>query len=394
MFNFNSNPNIFNPAITQNSRVYFNAPNGQPYINKIYNPNDSSTKLPYNVSQNYTQGTPKYYQNLSGLNSSKFQRDEVLGRTVYTESGRPVLIKKESTVNIPQVKYDYNIPLDSNWGYMDFCEIDQNSTKNNVNNYLKRNFNIPMEKDIKQPYSNNNPGELQRIMNKENINNILKRNQNLNNNKETFVDKAKNLYSNYIITNSISYNRETFNNSTLKDTDILYREMIRSYAKAISFYLNNNPKYRHWKKNWQILENNLNKTDLLVERLDENDEDIAYTENKGEVIRFRWRDSNKYIPKNVFLYVLLHELTHQIFPPSFQGHGHPFPDMLCIISVAALELNLFDLSKIPAQTIYTNGQPIGSRESLKEELYRGIELLQEKNKGSDQYYKSLLEYIN
>ena len=103
MFNIE---NIFNPAITHDNRIYFKAPNGNGYQYKIYNPNNQTTSLPNNLSQYYEKGTQPYYDNLKGLNSSVYKRDDIIGKTVFTEHGRPILIKKESNVKIPQVKYE------------------------------------------------------------------------------------------------------------------------------------------------------------------------------------------------------------------------------------------------------------------------------------------------
>lgn len=183
--------------------------------------------------------------------------------------------------------------------------------------------------------------------------------------------------------------RETFNQSSLPDTDTLYQSMLRSYSVAICDYLNRNPKYKPWLKNWQILEKNLKKNDIKMGRLSADDKDVAYTENKGELLKFRWRDKLHYLPRSVFCYVLLHELTHQVFPPSFIGHRSPFPEMLCLLCVAGYELRLFDLKNIPTEMVKSNGQPITSRNSIAEEILYGIQMLREKNPESSSYYDQL-----
>lgn len=394
-----------NIPIAYNNRVYFNSPSGNPYQHKIYNPNNETTRLPYNMGQYYEEGTKKYYENLKGLNSTVFEKDKILGKTVYTEHGRPVVIAEKENVIIPQVKYDYGVPVKVEWNHMDYCELDNDYIKKITSDWFKDNFNIPLESDVREEYNRrDNEGALiPRELNKDNIDQVI-----YNSNPARIIDKyleecdkCMERFRYTMMCNNCgneiesgSKDIEKFNPTTINDTDLLYREMIRTYSKAISFYLNNNPKYSHWKKNWKILENNLRKTNLLIERLSENDEDIAYTENKGEIIKFRWRDNNSYISKNVFMYVILHELTHQVFPSSFKGHGDPFPDMLCILCVAGLELDLFDLSKIPSTMIYTNGQLIGSKETLRKELNRGIDILSDINVGSKKYYDNLRYYIN
>lgn len=415
MFN---NPNIFNPAITYNNRVYFNTPSGGKYEHKVYNPNNQSTRLPYNMGQEYNKGTPKYYENLKGVNSSVFKHDDIAGKTVYTESGRPIVIRNNPTTKIPQVKYDYDIPVKRDWIQTEYCDVDEKHVRKTVGEHLKNHFNLPLDSDVKPSYRATNPTQLpvitdktidysynkdydlkSRDMTNENIMDLIKnRNSQYSNTKKNVINSTTQNPETFKTSDGNSSKtsinqREYFSEPTLPDTDDLYKQMIRSYAKAVSFYLNNNDKYKHWKQNWEILEKNLIKSDLTIDRLQDHDDEIAYTENKGDIIKFRWRDKENYISKNVFMYVVLHELTHQVFPMTFRGHKDPFPDMLCIMCVAGLELDLFDLSSIPINTVYTNNQPICSRNSVCNELMRGIEILRDKNKGSDVYYDHLTEYI-
>lgn len=206
--------------------------------------------------------------------------------------------------------------------------------------------------------------------------------------KNVIVDKTQQPYSETrTIPNTAT--KEYFNQASLDDTDILYKSMLRSYSIAICDYLNSNPKYSHWIKNWKILEKNIKKTDLKMDRLEDHDKEIAYTENKGDIIKFRWRDNLKYLPRSIFCYVLLHELTHQVFPPSFIGHKSPFPEMLCLLCVAGYELRLFDLKNIPLDMVKSNGQPITSRKSISDEILFGINMLETVNPDSKQYYNQL-----
>ena len=92
-------------------------------------------------------------------------------------------------------------------------------------------------------------------------------------------------------------------------------------------------------------------TNLNISKLPTTDKEIAYTLDKGEVIKFRWEDSSRYIPIDVYMYVLLHELTHESFPPSFQGHGDPFPQMLCLLCVAATELKILDIPSFSLESV-------------------------------------------
>lgn len=177
--------------------------------------------------------------------------------------------------------------------------------------------------------------------------------------------------------------------------DNLYKEMIRSYTQAVSFYVLNNRMYSHWIKHWKILKDNIDKKDLRVERLSTNDKDVAYTQNKGELLCFRWKDKQGYVMKDVFVYVVLHELAHQCFPKTFIGHDNPFPEMLAILCVVGFELQLFDLAKIPKEMVNSNGQPITSRTSLRDEILYGIELLKKYNTDveSQDYYNKLMAVV-
>lgn len=223
--------------------------------------------------------------------------------------------------------------------------------------------------------------------------------------KKIFDDSVKNIIStikshhintsqhNIFQQSETFINAEHFENKSLNDSDELYQELLRSYAIALCYYLNHSKKYSKWSYNWKILDDNLKKTNLLVKRLNSDDKDVAYTQNKGEIIKFRWRDMESYIPRSVFAYVLMHELTHQVFPMTFQGHGDPFPDMLSIICVAGYELRIFDLKNIPKKTVYSNGQEITSRDSLTHELLQGIKFLRKANPNSKAYYDQLEEVI-
>ena len=191
---------------------------------------------------------------------------------------------------------------------------------------------------------------------------------------------------------------ETFGFSKQEDMgDELYKQILRTSAKAVCDFLLNFKPYKPWMKHWKILEDNLKKTNLNISKLPINDKEIAYTLDKGEVIKFRWQDKQRYIPKDVYMYVLLHELTHESFPPTFQGHGDPFPQMLCLLCVAATEIGILDIQNIPKNIFMSNGRPITSRESIKTEILFGIDMLIEANKNDKEiveYYNAKREYVN
>lgn len=193
--------------------------------------------------------------------------------------------------------------------------------------------------------------------------------------------------------------KESFSFGSKSDDvgDILYGQMFKTYSKAISDWLLSFKPYVKWMDNWKILKRNLEKTDLNITNLPSDDKEIAYTLNKGEVIKFRWKDNKSFISKNIFIYVLLHELTHEVFPPSFQGHDDPFPQMLCLLCVAATELDLIQVDKIPNDVYMSNGRPITSKNSIIDEICYGCDMLIEANKHIPkyvEYYKNKKIMIN
>lgn len=252
---------------------------------------------------------------------------------------------------------------------------------------LKFHFENPNNITIKPikavGYENMNPVEIYKQQLQQKFNTNVNERFNSNSNiSENFSSNSST--ENFVVKSS---------DNTLFDN--LYKEMIRSYTKAVSFYVLNNHMYNHWINNWKILKDNIDKKDLRVERLSSNDKDVAYTQNKGELLCFRWKDKQGYVMKDVFVYVVLHELAHQCFPKTFIGHDNPFPEMLAILCVAGFELQLFDLTKIPKEMVNSNGQPITSRTSLRDEILYGIELLKKYNSDvkSQDYYNKLMAVV-
>ena len=206
------------------------------------------------------------------------------------------------------------------------------------------------------------------------------------NTKESFGNETSKKQSN----ENFSFNKEDM-------ADELYKQILRTNAKSICDFLLSFRPYKPWMKHWKILDANLKKTNLNVSKLPINDKEIAFTLDKGEIIKFRWEDEKRFVPKDVFMYVLLHELTHEAFPPTFQGHGDPFPQMLCLLCVAATELDILNIQNIPKNIFMSNGRPITSRESIKSEIMFGIDMLIEANKNDEQiveYYNVKKQYVN
>lgn len=169
-----------------------------------------------------------------------------------------------------------------------------------------------------------------------------------------------------------------------------YLDALKTRAMALCYYLQNNPAYKRWKSNWKLLENNLHKTNLSFNKLKDDDEDIAYVINKGDEISFRIHDLQKYVPINVYQYVLYHEMAHM--STEELQHTDFFHKLLSIISLAAYELGFIDLRRISFSYYNTNNQPILSKDSLKEEIVDGCYYVGNES-GRNAYYDKLAKHI-
>ena len=394
------------------------------------------------------EGTQAFKEDLQFRGSNIYKHDNITGKPLLVhnsessklnpvgEEGKPILIQK-NTPSRPQIKYGQtDIPVFAVGA--DFTDKDESISRGAKIDWTK-NKHLPDESQTKDfikqvgRYIPEEPNTIENVVKRSEIKrpNLSINTETFETTKkhidvETFTSKSKNLLDNTVMSlihiikqyskdsQQISQQfsqqipqqqtveplhapkitiEEAFRKKSLNDSDELYKELLRSYAVALCHYLNNSKKYSKWSYNWKILDNNLKKTNLSVKRLDSSDKDVAYTQNKGDIIKFRWRDNDSYIPRSVFAYVLMHELTHQVFPMTFQGHGDPFPDMLSIVCVAGYELRIFDLKNVPKKTVYSNGQEITSRSSLTAELMNGIKLLREANPNSSDYYDQLEEVI-
>lgn len=179
---------------------------------------------------------------------------------------------------------------------------------------------------------------------------------------------------------------------TQKQAIINYLEALRSRATAVCFYLKSNPSYKEWTKNWNFLEENLQKTRLLFERLDESDADIAYVINKGEEMKFRIHDEKRFIPLNIYQYVLYHEMAH-LSTHELQ-HTPTFHKLLNIISLAGFELGFVDLNRVQKTFYKTNGVPIICRSIFKEEIIAGCRWLMKSNPKSKEYYEDMIKLVS
>lgn len=213
---------------------------------------------------------------------------------------------------------------------------------------------------------------------------------------ERFVNKMRDYFTESFAPKPVAASRvvESFDGEDTVTAQIAlsnYLEILKTRATAVCFYLQNNKSYSKWSENWKFLESNLKKSRLLFERLDESDADIAYVINKGEEIKFRIHDEKRFIPINIYQYVLYHEMAH-LSTHELQ-HTPKFHELLNIISLAGFELGFIDLTRIQKSFYHTNGQPILCRASLKEEIIEGCNWLIKANPKSKPYYEDVIAHV-
>ena len=334
-----NNVTIFNPSISQDGRLY-------------YYPTSNQTE--------------------NQLNSIGEIHLETLGETL---SGRPCKSVVKSNTSDYKLK-PHSIYISQSFNQRDYTDRDNNYEIQSALRYYSNNNVFPTVDDVNQVDSVR-------------VSSIDRVNQTKNNNYEPFQSISQ---SNTNTSNNSDDLIEGFIKIPMNDTqydivDELYKELLRSYTYSILNFVLNFESYKPWIRHWKWLEKNIYKNDLKIYKLSEEHQQVAYNYNKCQHMNFRWKDNKGYISKNVFAYVLLHELAHASFPPEFKQHKHPFNDILCLLTVAAIELDLINLSKLPTTEYVSNNTPILSKSSFLAEVRHGIELLIESNDD-----KSIVEY--
>ena len=196
----------------------------------------------------------------------------------------------------------------------------------------------------------------------------------------------------YTTNTPVSKESYTHSSSTTEaDTDNMFMNMLRSRAKMVAEHVSNNPFYHRWAENWKLLMYNLQRTKYLFNRLDESDADIAYVINKGDEVNFRIRDEKRYVPINIYQYVLYHEMAHM--STTELQHTPKFHELLNILSFAAFELGLIDLRRTTKEYWTTNGQPILCRAALADEIIAGADWLIQKNRGHEEYFNNIIKTV-
>lgn len=184
----------------------------------------------------------------------------------------------------------------------------------------------------------------------------------------------------------------TYNSKiTESDTDEMYMNILKSRAKMVAEHVSNNKFYSKWSENWKLLNYNLKRNKYLFNRLDQSDADIAYVINKGDEVNFRIRDEIRYVPVNIYQYVLYHEMAHM--STTELQHTPKFHELLNILSFAAFELGLIDIRRTTKEYWNTNGQPILCRAALQDEIIVGADWLIQANPGHTEYFEEIIKTV-
>lgn len=238
-----------------------------------------------------------------------------------------------------------------------------------------------------------------------NLNGLLRSNERTNMTRE-IIDSVKEVSDTFIsrkhdegyclhTPQSESFRKtQTEDNDIYSDLDYTYLQNLRARALALVSYLKSNKNYNKWSSNWALLESNLSRKEYGFGRLKASHEDVAHVVNKGDKIEFRIRDkSGKYIPINIYQYVMCHELAHMA--TNDLQHTNGFWDLLSIMTFAMFEMGFFNFQKLRKFHGYytSNGQSILSLDSIKQDIKRGAMILKDINKSQDYnlYLKVLAE---
>ena len=184
-------------------------------------------------------------------------------------------------------------------------------------------------------------------------------------------------------------------NAHTKHTYETYFQILKTRATSVINFVLDNVAYHPWTSNWSFLKKNvIDKNKLSFEVLDKSDQDIAYVIDKGEKVCFRIHDKTRYMPINIYQYVLYHEMAHM--STHELQHTPKFHQLLNLLSLAAYELGLIDLRRISKRGFYTNDQAILTAESLQDEIIMGCNWMineHKNNKGLVHYYTELREHV-
>ena len=188
-----------------------------------------------------------------------------------------------------------------------------------------------------------------------------------------------------------SFKKESFSNGFISSADKIYKLKICSDIESILSMLENIECFHPYNSYWKDLRRNLNKNNWNVNILPTDDDDIAYSINKGEKLNFKTRDSKTYLPMKIMIYVLCHELAHVACTKEID-HTETFSKTMWLIECAAFMTGLLKPKDYPIKDIMFSEKAIVSKEIVKEELIIGFTMLKESGSNLE-YIEAVLEYL-
>ena len=200
-------------------------------------------------------------------------------------------------------------------------------------------------------------------------------------------DKKQQLYDECIQSGTI----EPFSSSFTKSADSAFSIVIKNQIRSILSVLNDFECFDIYRKYWKDLENNLQKNHWNINILGFDDQDVAYSINKGQILNFKSRDSSNYIPYKILTYVICHELSH-VACKNEQGHTETFMMIMHVIEAAAFIAGLLRPNDYPDEVVKFSNQTIVSKNILIDEILDGFYLLRRSGKDID-YINSIIKYF-
>ena len=187
------------------------------------------------------------------------------------------------------------------------------------------------------------------------------------------------------------HSKESFSQDFADTADQIYLLTIRSNIESILNILENVECFQSYSSYWKDLRRNLEKNRWNINILPINDNDIAYSLNKGQELNFKTKDSKCFLPMKIMIYVLCHELSH-VACTNEKDHTETFSKIMWLIECAAFMANLLKPSQIPINNITFSEQSVVSRHIVIEELIIGFYELRKSNKNID-YIDATINYL-
>lgn len=238
---------------------------------------------------------------------------------------------------------------------------------------LKKNYKNYLEKNVKVDLQSNNKNELRKNYESEHVMPQRKAQREIQRN------------------NLQRDSRESFTQDFANTADEIYLLSIRSDIESILRILENVECFNIYSSYWKDLRKNLERNRWNINILPVNDNDIAYSLNKGQELNFKTKDSECFLPMKIMIYVLCHELSH-VACTNEKDHTETFSKIMWLIECAAFMAGLLKPCQIPINNIMFSEQSVVSRSIVRDELIIGFMYLRKSNKNID-YIEAAISYL-